>query len=577
MTATLPFFRTRDGVFQYERRVPVGIQRNRALFEARFQGRPLFRVSLRSKDRTVALRNYAAADRQFEALIAGASLPSPQREPVRHAPQRIVTDDDLAAIAERYAQITAEPFERLHRQANVCTDAAAELDRMEYELELDAETIRADLRSRDDRGGRVLHPATEATALVAEHGFFAPPGSEYLGAVIGAVRNGLERGYRRVAALAEGEALPMLGSAVAPLKSANTLTLADAVEQYVAARRLPVKSVSEIRLALRQFEQVVGRKSLSATTRHDAHRFAEYLANQTVGGKTAGSIIRHLSEASIRKRLRMLISAVNHVRDAGLYDGENMLAGVRVENLVKATNKALMPDKRRLQVAELNAILAHPWFSGCASPSDIYSPGSYRLTGAEFWVPIVAMFTGCRAAELGGLKVSEVRLDDPYPHFIIRDNEYRRTKSSRTRCVPVLDALIAIGFPTYFYSIRDAGHDRLFPDWTAQKRKGAGERDYPAWSNSGIIRAFNRNVIPATLADRLVPEARREVTFHSLRGAFKAMLGVTNKVPQIIVNKVVGHRNNDLDERYVGEVTIEESYPAVRSASYVGMNLPRAP
>lgn len=570
MTANLPYFHVRDGVYQYERRVPLCVQRDRPLYEARFQSRPLFRRSLRTKRLDEATRAYQAAHHAFETLIApvaSTSMPVPLVQ-TGTTPSRMVTDHDLVAIATRYAALTAEPFETLHRRANVSATAAAELTRQGSDLELDAEAIQEALRSRDsDPSALVLQPVTEAALLIAEHNFFAPEGSEHRGAVIGAVRNGIEQGYRRVGALSRGDVLPTLGSAVAPLKPVNTLTLSDAVDSYLTARKPPVKAMSETRLALRQFEQAVGRKSLAALTRDDVHRFVEFLSNQKVGGKTAGSVVRHLSEHSIRKRLRMLGSAVNHVRDRGLFDGENLIAGIKVAAYAKIADKAVMPAKRRLQVSELNAILSHPWFTGCASPSDTYRPGEHRLTGAEYWVPIVALFTGCRAAELGGLKVSEVMLDDPHPHIIVRDNEYRRTKSKRTRRVPLLDALITLGFPAYVEGIRSGGHDRVFPDWTARARKGAGDGDYPAWSNSGVIRAFNRQVIPTCLADKLPADARREVTFHSLRGAFKAMLAATNNVPPIIVDEVVGHAHSDLDGRYIGEVT----YPAIRHCNYKGL------
>lgn len=575
MTATLPYIRERDGVFQYERRVPSHIQRDPRRFDESFRGRPLFRRSLRTKRRDEAARAYQAVDREFEALIAGREALSAAASPARSAPARMVTDQDLAAIAERYAQVTAEPFQRLHRRANVCPAAAAELDRMESELEMEGEAISAAIRSRgEDPDAQAVQPLPEARLLIEEHNFFAPEGSDYRGAIVGAVRSGLEQGYRRVSALLAGQVAPTLGSAVAPLKPVNTLTLADAVDRYLEARKPPAKAISETRLALRQFEQAVSRKSLSALTRNDVHLFVEYLSDKKVGGKTAGSVVRHLSEPSILKRLRMLGSAINHVRERGLFDGENVISGVKVDAYVKVADRAIMPTKRRLQVSELNAIFAHPWFTGCASPTAPYTPGDHRLTGAEFWVPIVALFTGCRAGELGGLKLSEVRLDDLHPHIIIRDNEYRRTKSRRRRDVPILDALIGFGFAAYVERLRDEGHDRLFPEWTARKRKGAGESDYPAWSNSGVIRAFNRNVIPAALADKLPANARREVTFHSLRGAFKAMLAASNGVPSIIVNEVVGHAHSDLDDRYIGEVTIEETYPAVRKCNFGGLIIP---
>lgn len=79
------------------------------------------------------------------------------------------------------------------------------------------------------------------------------------------------------------------------------------------------------------------------------------------------------------------------------------------------------------------------------------------------------------------------------------------------------------------------------------------------------------------LADKLAPDARREVTFHSLRGAFKAMIGTTNNIPMNVVHEVIGHAKNELDTRYIGEVTIEETYPLIGSLVYEGLILPKPP
>lgn len=583
MTATLPYLRIRDGVFQYERRVPAYIQRDPERFADRFAKRPLFRRSLRTKRRADAAAAYETVDREFDARLAPGMIEGrglmPTLPTVPIAPKhRAVTDHDLAAISARYASVVTEPFEKLHRRANVSAAAAAELARLESDIEIDAEAIVEALRSRTiDPTSPVIQPVAEAAILTVEHGFLAPEESEARGAIIGAVRNGLERGYKRISALATGEALPTLGTALVPLKTAYAITMSDAIDCYFTARTPPIKIASETRLALRQFEQVVGRKSLAAVTRDDAHRFLQALANQTVGGKSPGSVVRYLSEATIRKRLWMLTKAINYVRDRGLFEGENVLSGLKATAYSRATDRAVMPIKRRLQVSELNLIFSHPWFTGCASASEPHKPGDHRLGGSEYWVPIVALLTGCRAAELGGLKVSEVRLDDAFPHIIVRDNEYRRTKSKRARCVPIIDALIELRFPAYVDRIRRERHDRLFPDWTARKRRGGGENDYPAWSNAAVIRAFNRTVIPVALGDKLAPGARREVTFHSLRGAFKAMLATTNRVSPIIVDEVVGHSQHDLDNRYIGEVSIEETYPAIRACRFLGLSIPIIP
>jgi integrase len=576
LTAQVPYVRTRDGVYQYERRVPASVQRDARRFAEAFGSKILFRRSLHTKRQGDMFAAAQAVHEEFESLIGGPKFMKPKTLAPVHQPLRTVTEDDLAAIADQYSRIVAEPTERMQRFANVNPAAASEFDRLAYQFEIDAEDIKRTLRSiHDDTDGPIIKPADAARRIVMDQGFDAADNTEALGAVIGAVRTGMERGYQRVGAIISGDAVPSVPVTRSVTAKAANLTLADAVDRYLQDRAPAPKTISETRLALRQFENVVGRKSLASIDRADARLFVQYLAGQQVGGKTAGSIRRNLSEQSIKKRLRMLSSAIFHARDIDQFKGDNPLSNVRLSNLIRPTDRSVMPDKRRLQISELNAIFAHPWFTGCHSPTETHMPGSCRLTGAEYWVPVVAVLTGCRAGELGGIKLSEVRLEGELPHLLIRSNEHRRTKNGRSRCVPILDALIELGFPAYVEGVRKSGETRLFPDWTAIKPAGSGDDAYPAWSNGRVIRAFNRTVIPTALADKLAPDARREVTFHSLRGAFKAMIGTTNNLPMNVVHEVVGHAKSALDERYIGEVTIEETYPMVRGLSYDGLLIPK--
>jgi len=558
--------------------VPARVQRDARRFADAFGSKVLFRRSLHTKRAGEMFAAAQAVHEEFESLIAEPHFIKVRTLVPVHQPLRAVTDADLTAIADQYSRLVAEPIERMQRFANVNPAAATEFDRLAYEFETDAEDIKRTLRSNhDDTDGPIIKPAEAARRIVLEQGFDAADNTEALGAIIGAVRTGMERGYHRVGSIIAGDAVPSVPVTRSVGATTANLTLADAVDRYLQDRAPAPKTISETRLALRQFEQVVGRKSLASIDRADARLFVQRLAKQQVGGKTAGSIKRNLSEQSIKKRLRMLSSAIFHARDIDLFKGDNPLSNMRLSNLIRPTDRSVMPDKRRLQISELNAIFAHPWFTGCQSATETHLPGSHRLTGAEYWVPIVAVLTGCRAGELGGIKLSEVRLDGGLPHLLIRSNEHRRTKNGRSRCVPILDALIELGFPAYVDGIRRRGETRLFPDWTAIKAAGSGEDAYPAWSNSRVIRAFNRTVIPAMLADKLAPDARREVTFHSLRGAFKAMIGTTNNIPMNVVHEVIGHAKNEIDSRYIGEVTIEETYPLISSLVYEGLILPKSP
>ena len=570
MTNIIPHLRIRDGVYQFERRVPLYIRRDAQRYADLFSSKPLYRVSLRTKVEAEAVDALVRERARFERMIAEPNSP--------HVPPigtRTLTNDDLSVIAQRYCDITAAPFERMHKLASIDPRAADELERMEYELGLDGDDIRAALQPRPSaRHAPIRTPLEEAGCVVQESGFKVADSGEEFGAIVAAIRVGKLRGYGRIGQLGEGNTLPALAVPPTALPGPDSGTLKDAVDRYLSARKPSAKLVSETRLALRQFEEAVGRKSLAAITRRDVHCFVEHLAEKRVGGKTKGSVARHLSETSIGKRMRMLKSAIDHARDSGQFDGDNPITGVKIANFVKHHDKTVMPEKRRLRISELNAIFAHPWFVGCRSPEEQHSPGDHLLDGCEYWGPIVAAFTGCRAAELGGMKITEVRLDHSLPHFIVRPNEFRGTKNGRSPNVPILDALLELGFADYFDRVAKSGAVRLFPDWEARARIGGGPKEFPAWSNAKMVRAFNRTVIPTALVGELSPDMRREVTFHSLRGAFKAMLVITNGISSHIANEVIGHANSDLDRRYIGAATIEETYPKVHACRYPGLILP---
>jgi integrase len=288
--------------------------------------------------------------------------------------------------------------------------------------------------------------------------------------------------------------------------------------------------------------------------------------------------MRSAAKGTVQKRVGFLRTAINHAIEKHRYTGTNPMAGFKMSAWVKTPDKTITPDKRPFKVSELNRVFQHPWFTGCRSLQGIYESGDVRLGGAYYWVPVAALFTGCRAAELGGLLLSEVLLEDTYPHLHIRPNRYRGTKWDHSRLVPLLDSLMDLGFGAYVESVRKSGADRLFPDWEPPKPTGDFDKDDARWSNSGPVRKFNRHVVDQQLKDVLLPGARREVTFHQFRGAFKSMLGLKkHNVPPNVINEVIGHSKSEMDKRYVHIVPLDETYPAIHRCGWPDLVIPAAP
>jgi len=520
-----------------------------------------------------AMAVHADFERRLASISGGIMPPAPMMLAPTQSASRSVTHAVLDELTARYRKVTIEPFERAYIMADVSPTHAEEYQRMLYDIELGADEAEKTLAARAGQEGGDT-PADIATWIIESESFDAPANSIAFGMVVGAIRAGIQQGRDDIQALIEGKRSPRLTEQREARKS-NVPTLCEAVEQYLAHRKLPDRTEGEVRSSLRLFEKVVGEKRLDALARRDFQTYAEYLANQVVGGKTAGSIVRPPSLATVKKRIGLLRSVINHAIDRDCFAGPNPASGIKADAYVERPNRSIMPEKRRFSVDEMNLIFQHPWFTGCESETNIHTPGKHRLKGKEYWVPVVAVLTGCRASELGGLMLNEVITSGATPHLLIRDNKYRRTKEGYSRKVPLLDFLLDLGFAQYVDEVRATGADRLFPDWLPPKGANSDRNDDKRWSNGKVLRAFNRTVIPNMLRDRLMPGARLEVTFHNFRGTFKGLLqSVEYKLHPNLINEVIGHSKNELDRRYIGEVPLEETYPAIRSCRFKNLIIP---
>lgn len=570
------FIRRRsNGVFYYERRLPKAVQDRPAEWKALFEGKALFRRSLGTRRQSEALAASQPIHDDVERRLAEALGDDLKRVEASDNTTRRVTPALLTKITENARARTVSPWQRRIIRAELGADQQAELERLADERECDAEDLRAILSGRaeiDDP--RLPNIADDALKLIEQERLDAPVGSTMHAIIKRAVREGQLQGQREIDAILSGNssALPLERRSA---RGTRAPKISEAVEAYVGQLRAP-RSIREAKEAGSSFVSVVGDLPLDEISRTDVVEFCKAEGARTIGGKTSGSISRPMSSATLKKKVGLLRASINHAIQTETYSGENPAAKIDVRHFTKPVSKALMPNKRPFTVHELQLLVAHPWFTGCESPTRIHDPGTLRLNGMHFWVPILAMHTGCRAGELGGLRVSEVRLDHEHPHIVIQDNFYRTTKGSYRRSVPLLDILLDLGFGQFVKRVAERGHDRLFFDWEAPA--GRVEAGATAWSNASLIRSFNRTVVPQQLGSILMPGARQEVTFHSFRGAFKTLLGRSEyNLPDNYKHEVIGHAKSALDKRYVQEIPLADTYPAMRMCRYEGLSLPTAP
>lgn len=568
MAGTIKHIVKRKGVYQYHRRVPQEIVNTPSLLDAYFGGKAQFRRSLRTKDQGEALYAAHEIDREFELRVAGALGRGPAPRPLRP-----LTGTLLHRIRDQQRDSIIRPFRNhlVHREQDEAHDE--EVKRMYEEFEQDAERISRVLIDLEPTTDPRLQVSEVADSIIDREGIEAPSGSSARSLVCTAVREGMLEGYREIGSLMNGSRSVLPTAASRP--RARLPTLSQAVANYlpnVSGGRSKV----EVGTALRDFINLIGDRPLDEISKADVLHFCEHEGAKTIGGGSRNSIKRPMSSATLKKKVGLLRAAFNRAIKRGTFDGANPFAGIDVSVFTTPQPAALMPEKRPFEFEELQSIFAYPWFTGCASATNIHKPGSHRLAGVHYWAPVVALFTGCRAGELGGLMLEEVRIDTKFPHLVIRDNKFRTTKKHYQRKVPLLDQLMEAGFADFVSKAAARGQTRLFEDWKAPATHADAE--HPAWSNGSMVRSFNQTLIPKALASHLRPGARREVTFHSFRGAFKRLLTLQRyNIQTNYVHEVVGHEKFHLDARYIGEIPLEETYQAVRGCRYDGLELPPAP
>jgi integrase len=516
------------------------------------------------------------AIKEFETLLADArGKMSSNKAFARDLPDetRVVTPEEYKATEHREHHRLVSPWSVLSAKSNVNNESAMKFksDSAEYmERRIRRlEQIRArgaDIECETDH----QTPFGRARQINIDAGYNMSLDSNRFGTLVGIVREAMLRADSDIVAIIDGALISP--SAASPLArdaakvnkalARRTPTITEMVKTYIDAGGsrggLGVRTKGEILQALGSFVEAVGDKQAHVIGKQDVQHFMAQEGSRIVGARTDTGVSRPTSPATITKKVTFLRSAFGMAIDRGTFDGPNPFVGTKLAGYVKAVDKAVMPDKRALNLNELRAIFSHPWFKGCVDRTDRGSlkPGAVRLNDARFWGPVLALYTGCRAAELGGLRLDEVKIDDDHPHLVIKPNDYRRTKSNTSRSVPILDALVNLGLKSYLDEVRASGADRVLPDWNPPFRKLEDGSSEAQWASAKWTKSFNRTILPSVLPHLSGADVRRDVTLHSLRGSFKRLLEDSD-MPQQYVDDIIGHAKHDLDRRYSGTRNID--------------------
>lgn len=216
----------------------------------------------------------------------------------------------------------------------------------------------------------------------------------------------------------------------------------------------------------------------------------------------------------------------------------------------------------------------------------IFSCAEYRADGFEspymFWLPLLGLFTGMRLEEICQLRLTDVREEDGIPYLRVKEsydekgNRVTRTKTeSSDRNVPLHPVLLVTGFRDYVARTRAAGHERVFPELTPDKRKGKYGSRPSKW--------FGRFRKRLGITDE-------RLDFHAFRKHFIDHCG-RRRLPKDARTQVVGHEPGDIHdgvyrenlpvrtlyEEVVSKVDYELDLSHLKSSKYGKGAVPKAP
>lgn len=274
------------------------------------------------------------------------------------------------------------------------------------------------------------------------------------------------------------------------------------------------------------------------------------------------------------------------------------MASLTVENLLSALRAAYtkaVRDKKVVSNPTTGVIVEHPKFQPkidrpftdtelaviFATPIFTQQERSRGCAGeAGFWLPLIALFTGARLEELGGLLADDIKQIEGYWSFNIDVNELRRVKSEGSRrTIPIHPKLIELGLLDYRQAIvenrarelaprakqgkhrqTDKGYAILFPELPDRKKLGDAKQITASFS-----KWFNRYLDDVAQIDQ------KGKNFHSFRHTLVTRL--RSCTTDALRRAITGHESGSVEDGY-GSTLMKDKYDAICKLEFNSIDWP---
>ena len=176
-----------------------------------------------------------------------------------------------------------------------------------------------------------------------------------------------------------------------------------------------------------------------------------------------------------------------------------------------------------------------------------------RKNQARFWIPIIALYHGCRLNEICQLDVNDIVQEKGVPCISINDNAPDKSVKNRSsvRIIPLHPKLIDMGFLHYVNHRRKQSKTKLFE--LERIKNGMYGRPVQSW--------FARHLDKLGITDK-------SKVFHSFRHTFETM-AVEKKIPAEYQNAICGWTDQGVGQRiYAHKKDINTMKEEISKISY---------
>lgn len=187
-----------------------------------------------------------------------------------------------------------------------------------------------------------------------------------------------------------------------------------------------------------------------------------------------------------------------------------------------------------------------------------YTTGGFKRA-TDYWLPLIALFTGARLGEICQLKVKDIKQEDGIYCFDINEDDEGKsikTKDSSVRIIPIHQVLLDLGFVSYVKQVKELNKENLFD------------------INYGIIRgqyhSVQKHMSSYLNKVGIISTEKKSKSFHSFRHTVRTRLTELN-IPERTIDAIIGHASEARSigsKMYTHSKLIKQKVDAIKKLEY---------